>query len=176
MALDVAAAHLRATAAFVSAFRHTNYHMFKSLVHAALTCKLWAPSRRRVVYPLVILGPLAARTLGFASSMLEYMSERLMRDFESQKGNPFETRGVRVFSKLEQLASLPPGPKVRCCRRGWHFCVLFSMRKAPCVTALHSIYMLIAACILCCIRHVLCALHLCVLCCPCIVPCRTLGR
>lgn len=67
----------------------------------------------RVVYPLVILSAMAPRTLEFARSQLEYMNDRLIRDFEMQKGNPFDARGCRVFSTPEQVASLPPGPKVR---------------------------------------------------------------
>ncbi|CAG8667410.1 18459_t:CDS:10 [Dentiscutata erythropus] len=65
----------------------------------------------QVSYPLILLTHQSYRTIQFAKSMLEWMSDAINRQFDSKRENPFEFRYLRLCHKYKDLSKYP-GPKV----------------------------------------------------------------
>lgn len=64
-----------------------------------------------MAYGLAMLSFVAFNVVDFAKSMVEWMSEKVMRTFEDQRSNPFHFRHLQLCHTLEQLDSVPE-PKV----------------------------------------------------------------
>ncbi|KER26072.1 hypothetical protein T265_06603 [Opisthorchis viverrini] len=64
-----------------------------------------------MAYGLAMLSFVAFNVVDFAKSMVEWMSEKVMRTFEDQRTNPFHFRHVQLCHTLEQLDTVPE-PKV----------------------------------------------------------------
>eukprot|EP00124_Ichthyophonus_hoferi_P005717 Ihof_evm1s914 gene=Ihof_evmTU1s914 len=67
------------------------------------------------VYPLHWLSHMGFNVLDFARSSLEWMSDNMMRYFQTSRGNPFDFKNMRIISKIDDLSCLPPGPRVVLC-------------------------------------------------------------
>ncbi|CAG8500288.1 3142_t:CDS:2 [Acaulospora colombiana] len=65
----------------------------------------------QVSYPLILLTHQSYRTIQFAKSMLEWMSDAINRQFDSKRENPFEFRYLRLCHRYKDLSKYP-GPKV----------------------------------------------------------------
>ncbi|CAL8467688.1 g7226 [Coccomyxa elongata] len=68
--------------------------------------------KQKLMYPLVLLTPMAYNVLELASSQLEWMSHHVGQMFERTKHNPFSVRQLKLCRSVEELAKLPPGPRV----------------------------------------------------------------
>ncbi|CAG8467764.1 8313_t:CDS:10 [Paraglomus occultum] len=66
---------------------------------------------QNVNYPLILLTHMSYRTMQYAKSMLEWMSDAINRQFDSTRENPFEFRSLRLCHRLKDLNQYP-GPKV----------------------------------------------------------------
>lgn len=64
-----------------------------------------------MAYGLAMLNFVTYNVVDFARSMVEWMSEKVMRTFEDQRTNPFHFRHMQLCHTLEQLDSVPE-PKV----------------------------------------------------------------
>ncbi|KAF8569376.1 hypothetical protein P879_01141 [Paragonimus westermani] len=64
-----------------------------------------------MAYGLAMLSFVAFNVVDFAKSMVEWMSEKVMRTFEDQRTNPFHFRHLQLCHTLEQLDAVPE-PKV----------------------------------------------------------------
>ncbi|KAF5093197.1 hypothetical protein D0Z03_002514 [Geotrichum reessii] len=65
----------------------------------------------KISVPLIYFSHVGYRTLSYASSMLEWMSSAVIDEWEVHNNSPFDTKHLKVFSDLEDLAKLD-GPKV----------------------------------------------------------------
>jgi cleavage and polyadenylation specificity factor subunit 2 len=65
----------------------------------------------KISAPLVYFSHLGYRTLSYASSMLEWMSSAVIDEWEVHNNSPFDTKHLKVYSDLDELAKLD-GPKV----------------------------------------------------------------
>lgn len=64
-----------------------------------------------LAYSLAMLNNVGYNVLEFAKSMIEWMSDKLMKSFEGARNNPFQFRHVQLCHSLAELAKVP-GPKV----------------------------------------------------------------
>ncbi|CAH8474279.1 unnamed protein product [Heterobilharzia americana] len=64
-----------------------------------------------MAYGLAMLNYVALNVVDFAKSMVEWMSEKVMRSFEDQRSNPFHFRHMQLCHTLEQLDAVSE-PKV----------------------------------------------------------------
>ncbi|CAL8107332.1 unnamed protein product [Calicophoron daubneyi] len=64
-----------------------------------------------MAYGLAMLNYVTFNVVDFARSMVEWMSEKVMRTFEDQRSNPFHFRHMQLCHSLEQLDAVPE-PKV----------------------------------------------------------------
>ncbi|ESO00058.1 hypothetical protein HELRODRAFT_113444 [Helobdella robusta] len=62
-------------------------------------------------YSLVMLNRVAYNVIDFAKSQVEWMSEKIMKAFESQRTNPFQFKFLQICHTLQELAKIPE-PKV----------------------------------------------------------------
>ncbi|KAG4098147.1 Metallo-hydrolase/oxidoreductase [Neocallimastix lanati (nom. inval.)] len=65
----------------------------------------------RVNFPLVVFTHQGYRTIQFAKSMLEWMSDSLMNVFSQTRENPFELKHLKLKNKLHEVEELK-SPKV----------------------------------------------------------------
>lgn len=65
------------------------------------------PPPCRLVYPLVLLSPVAGSVMDFARSQLEWMHASVAEAFENRRENVFDTAYLRACGSREQLAHLP---------------------------------------------------------------------
>ncbi|KAF5100751.1 hypothetical protein D0Z00_001139 [Geotrichum galactomycetum] len=65
----------------------------------------------KISAPLVYFSHVGYRTLSYASSMLEWMSSAVIDEWEVHNNSPFDTKHLKVYSDLDELAKLD-GPKV----------------------------------------------------------------
>lgn len=65
----------------------------------------------KISAPLVYFSHVGYRTLSYASSMLEWMSSAVIDEWEIHNNSPFDTKHLKVYSDLDELAKLD-GPKV----------------------------------------------------------------
>ncbi|ORX45152.1 hypothetical protein BCR36DRAFT_333418 [Piromyces finnis] len=65
----------------------------------------------RVNFPLVVFTHQGYRTLQFAKSMLEWMSDALLNIFSQTRENPFELKHIKLKNKLQEVEDLK-SPKV----------------------------------------------------------------
>jgi cleavage and polyadenylation specificity factor subunit 2 len=66
-------------------------------------------TENKISAPLMYFSHIGARTMSYASSMLEWMSSAVITQWESGTGTPFETKHVKYVCELDQLTD---GPKV----------------------------------------------------------------
>ncbi|CAH8832769.1 unnamed protein product [Trichobilharzia szidati] len=64
-----------------------------------------------MAYGLAMINNVAVNVVDFAKSMVEWMSEKVMRSFEDQRSNPFHFRHMQLCHTLEQLDAVSE-PKV----------------------------------------------------------------
>lgn len=69
----------------------------------------WEESR--ISTPLIYYSHVGFRTMSYASSMLEWMSSSVIEEWEIHNNSPFDTKHLRVYSSIEELAKID-GPKV----------------------------------------------------------------
>lgn len=70
----------------------------------------WHTNRK--AFPLVYASYTGKRTLQYASSMLEWMSQSIMKDWEIKNESPFDTRHLQVISDMSAFDRSFKGPKV----------------------------------------------------------------
>ncbi|KAK9693101.1 hypothetical protein K7432_014071 [Basidiobolus ranarum] len=68
-------------------------------------------STQRVTYPLLFFTHKSYRTIQFAKSMLEWMSDSITKQFETARENPFDLKNIRLCHKHSDLAK-HNGPKI----------------------------------------------------------------
>lgn len=64
-----------------------------------------------MAYGLAMLNHVTYNVVDFARSMIEWMSDKVMRTFEDQRSNPFHFRHMQLCHSLEQLDAVSE-PKV----------------------------------------------------------------
>lgn len=62
-------------------------------------------------YTLAVLGNTSFHVIQFARQMIEWMSEKLTKSFDTSRTNPFSFKHVKICHTLQDLAQLP-SPKV----------------------------------------------------------------
>ncbi|XP_071961785.1 cleavage and polyadenylation specificity factor subunit 2-like [Antedon mediterranea] len=62
-------------------------------------------------YSLAMLNNVSYNVVEFAKSMMEWMSDKVMRSFEDQRNNPFQFKHLLLCHSLQELAKVPE-PKV----------------------------------------------------------------
>jgi cleavage and polyadenylation specificity factor subunit 2 len=62
---------------------------------------------QKLPYPIVLLTNVSYNTIEFAKSMLEWMSDTVMKTFDAKRENPFEFRYIRMLHSLEELHRIP---------------------------------------------------------------------
>src|SRR5699024_10511796 len=63
--------------------------------------KMWAdPKTGLQAYSLVLLNNFSYNVIEFAKSLVEWMSDKLMRQFEGQRNNPFAFRNLQLCHNL----------------------------------------------------------------------------
>lgn len=67
---------------------------------------VWATDRELAEIPLVILHDLSARTFEFARSMIEWMSDEVVRRFDISRDNLFVFKHVKLCQNISALDSL----------------------------------------------------------------------
>jgi cleavage and polyadenylation specificity factor subunit 2 len=70
----------------------------------------WHTNRKN--FPLLYASYTGKRTLQYASSMLEWMSQNIMKDWEVKNESPFDTRHLQVVSDIATFDRTYKGPKV----------------------------------------------------------------
>lgn len=68
-------------------------------------------SSEKISAPLVYFSHVGARTLSYASSMLEWMSSVVIDEWQVKNNSPFETKNIKIITDLEELKTMD-GPKV----------------------------------------------------------------
>ncbi|CAN6461690.1 unnamed protein product [Victoria cruziana] len=63
-------------------------------------------------YPIIFLTNVAASTIDYVKSFLEWMSDSIAKSFEQSRDNAFVLRHVNVLLNKNELEKLPEGPKV----------------------------------------------------------------
>jgi len=71
----------------------------------------WA-QRQLGSYQIILLTNVAYNTIDFAKSHLEWMGEGVTNAFERRRENPFDTKFLTLCHSIDELKSLPAGPKV----------------------------------------------------------------
>lgn len=66
---------------------------------------------KKISAPLIYFSHVGARTLSYASSMLEWMSSNIISEWQVQNNSPFDVKHLRVMSSVEELLKMD-GPKV----------------------------------------------------------------
>ncbi|XP_055677061.1 probable cleavage and polyadenylation specificity factor subunit 2 [Lutzomyia longipalpis] len=64
-----------------------------------------------LAYSLALLNNVSYNVVEFAKSQIEWMSDKLMKNFEGARNNPFQFRHLKLCHNLSELASVP-SPKV----------------------------------------------------------------
>ncbi|CAG2100502.1 unnamed protein product [Medioppia subpectinata] len=59
-----------------------------------------------MTYPLVLLNNFSYNVIEFAKSLVEWMSDKLMRSFEGQRNNPFQFKHLQLCHKLSDMDRL----------------------------------------------------------------------
>ncbi len=73
---------------------------------------LWQiPDSGLVAYSLALLNNVGYNVVEFAKSQIEWMSEKLMRNFEGRRNNPFQFRHLKLCHNMAEVAKVP-SPKV----------------------------------------------------------------
>ncbi|KAF3793568.1 Cleavage and polyadenylation specificity factor subunit 2 [Nymphaea thermarum] len=70
----------------------------------------WAQDRLN--YPIIFLTNVAASTIDYVKSFLEWMSDSIAKSFEQSRDNAFVLKHVNVLLNKNELEKLPEGPKV----------------------------------------------------------------
>ena len=65
-----------------------------------------------MAYGLAMLSHVGYSVFDFTKSLVEWMSERILRSFEEQRCNPFHLRHLQLCHTLDQLDCVS-NPKVR---------------------------------------------------------------
>ncbi|CCG81055.1 Cleavage factor two Cft2/polyadenylation factor CPSF-73 [Taphrina deformans PYCC 5710] len=71
----------------------------------------WANVEAVRATPVYFLSHSGSKTIGYARSMLEWMSEKMINDYGSS-GGLFDFKHLKVLSSASQITNLPAGPKV----------------------------------------------------------------
>lgn len=71
----------------------------------------WAANPDINQVPIYFLSHSNTKTIGYAKSMLEWMSEKMINSYGSS-GGLFDFKYVRMLSKASHVSMLPPGPKI----------------------------------------------------------------
>lgn len=108
----------------------------RSLEIAHLLERAWAdPASGLQAYSLVLLNNVSYNVMEFAKSMMEWMADRLMRQFEGQRSNPFAFRHLQLCHDLAEVARvhepaviLASQPDLEC---GFSRELFFSMAANP---------------------------------------------
>ncbi|XP_035228825.1 cleavage and polyadenylation specificity factor subunit 2-like, partial [Stegodyphus dumicola] len=64
-----------------------------------------------MAYSLALLNNVSYNVVEFAKSQVEWMSEKIMKNFEGQRSNPFQFKHVQLCHSLGELSKIPE-PKV----------------------------------------------------------------
>ncbi|XP_014663785.1 PREDICTED: cleavage and polyadenylation specificity factor subunit 2-like [Priapulus caudatus] len=64
-----------------------------------------------IAYSLAFVNNVSYNVVEFAKSLVEWMSDKIMRSFEDKRNNPFQFRHVQLCHSLAELAKVPE-PKV----------------------------------------------------------------
>lgn len=64
-----------------------------------------------IAYSLALLNNVSYNVVEFAKSLVEWMSDKIMRSFEDKRNNPFQFRHVQLCHNLAELEKVPE-PKV----------------------------------------------------------------
>jgi cleavage and polyadenylation specificity factor subunit 2 len=64
-----------------------------------------------LAYSLAVLNNVSYNVIEFAKSQIEWMSEKLMRNFEGKRNNPFQFRHLKLCHSMSELNKVP-SPKV----------------------------------------------------------------
>ncbi|XP_046847920.1 cleavage and polyadenylation specificity factor subunit 2-like [Xenia sp. Carnegie-2017] len=84
--------------------------------------QLWRnPDSGLLAYSLALLNNLSNSVIGFAKSLVEWMSDKVMKSFEVGRNNPYQFRYCKLCHDLNELSKIP-SPKV----------VLASMQDLTC--------------------------------------------
>jgi cleavage and polyadenylation specificity factor subunit 2 len=62
---------------------------------------------QKLPYPVVLLTNVSYNTIEFAKSMLEWMSETVMKAFDAKRENPFDFRYISLIHSIEELEKIP---------------------------------------------------------------------
>ena len=62
-------------------------------------------------YSLALLNNVSYNVIEFAKSQIEWMSEKLMRNFEGKRSNPFQFRHLKLCHNMAEVAKVP-SPKL----------------------------------------------------------------
>ena len=77
----------------------------RALELAHLLEQMWRDSKGALqAYSLVMLNNFSYNVIEFAKSLVEWMSEKLMRQFEGQRNNPFAFRHIQLCHNLAELS------------------------------------------------------------------------
>lgn len=79
---------------------------------AAVLHEAWERTSSLRSATLVVLHPLSARTLEFARSMIEWMSDEVVKRFDISRENLFTMQHIRLVQTLEDLDAIRGGPLV----------------------------------------------------------------
>ena len=64
-----------------------------------------------IAYSVALLNNVSYNVIEFAKSQIEWMSEKLMRNFEGKRNNPFQFRHLKLCHSMSELNKVP-SPKV----------------------------------------------------------------
>lgn len=79
----------------------------RALELAHLLERIWQePSTGLQAYSLVLLNNFSYNVIEFAKSLVEWMSDKLMRQFEGQRNNPFAFRNLHLCHNLTELSRI----------------------------------------------------------------------
>ena len=64
-----------------------------------------------LAYSLALVNNVGYNVIEFAKSQIEWMSEKLMRNFEGRRSNPFQFRHLKLCHNMSEVNKVP-SPKV----------------------------------------------------------------
>ena len=68
--------------------------------------QMWRSEPGLQAYSLVLLNNFSYNVVEFAKSLVEWMSDKLMRAFEGQRNNPFAFRHLKLCHNLTELSRI----------------------------------------------------------------------
>ena len=69
--------------------------------------QMWRSEPGLHVYSIILLNNFSYNVIEFAKSLVEWMSDKLMRGFEGQRNNPFAFKHIQLCHNLNELARIP---------------------------------------------------------------------